>query len=345
MKAARLHRYGSPLVVEEVPTPEVDDDAVLVKVEGAGFCHSDLHVIDGEIQVLPRLPLILGHENAGVVVRVGRRVQAVREGDPVAVYGGWGCGSCRYCVAGDEQLCLRPRWAGLSEYDGGYAEYLLVPHERYLVRLQRLSPKEAAPLTDAALTPYRAVKRALKHLTPDGWALVIGVGGLGQFGIKLLRILTGTRIIAVDVDDAKLEVARAYGADAVFNSRREPDLARAILDLTGGVGVLAASDFVGITPTLELAIAAAATGAKVTQVGLGGGAATLRALHNSRFEVLFETTLWGNIQELREVVALAEAGRLTSISLEFYPLEQINDVYRKLKEGKISGRAVIVPST
>lgn len=344
MKAARLYRYGSPLVVEEVPTPEVDDDAVLVRVEGAGFCHTDLHIIDGEFQVVPRFPLTLGHENAGVVARVGRRVQTVKEGDPVVVYGGWGCGSCRYCVAGDEQLCLRPRWVGLSEYDGGYAEYLLVPHERYLVRLERLSPREAAPLADAALTPYRAIKRALRHLTPDGWALVIGIGGLGQFAIKLLRILTGTRIVAVDVDDAKLEVARAYGADATFNSRREPEVAKAILDLTGGVGVLAAFDFVGVTSTLELAIAVTAAGGKVTQLGLGGGAATLQVLRNSRFEVLFEFTLWGNLQELREVVALAEAGRLTPIALEFYPLEQINEVYRKLKEGKVSGRAVIVPS-
>ena len=127
MKAARLHRYGSPLVVEEVPTPEIGDGEVLVKVEGAGFCHSDIHVIDGELPVLPRLPLTLGHENAGVVARVGRGVQTVKEGDPVVVYGGWGCGSCRYCVTGNEQLCIRPRWVGLSEYDGGYAEDLRGP--------------------------------------------------------------------------------------------------------------------------------------------------------------------------------------------------------------------------
>lgn len=344
MKAARLHRYGSPLVVEEVPTPEIADGEVLVRVEGAGFCHSDIHVIDGEIQVLPRLPLTLGHENAGVVARVGRGVQGVKEGDRVAVYGGWGCGSCRYCITGNEQLCIRPRWVGLSEYDGGYAEYLRVPHERYLVKLERLSPKEAAPLTDAALTPYRAVKRALPHLTPDGWALVIGVGGLGQFGIKLLRALTGTRVVAVDIDDAKLELARAYGADQTFNSRRQPDVAKAIADLTGGVGVQAAFDFVGATPTLELAISTTASGGKVTQVGLAGGAASIQVLKNSRFEVMFEATLWGNIQELREVIALAESGRLTPIQLEFYRLDQIDEVYRKLKEGKIAGRAVVVPS-
>lgn len=344
MKAARLHRYGGPLVVEEVPVPEVGEGEVLVKVEGAGFCHSDIHVIDGEIPVLPRLPLVLGHENAGVVARVGRGVRSVREGDPVAVFGGWGCGTCRYCVRGDEQLCVAPRWVGLSEYDGGYAEYLRVPHERYLVKLQRLHPREAAPLTDAALTPYRAVKRAMPYLAPDGWALVIGAGGLGQFGIRLLRALSGVRVAAVDIDDAKLEQARASGAEQTFNSRRQPDVARAILDLTGGAGVLAAFDFVGSAATLELAVSTTASGGKVTQLGLAGGAACIQVLKNSRFEVAFEATLWGNVQELREVLALAESGRLALIPLEFYPLERIDEVYRRLKEGKVAGRAVVTPS-
>lgn len=342
MKAARLHEYGKPLVVEEVPTPRVGDTDVLVRVEGAGFCHSDLHVIDGEIRVLPRLPLILGHENAGTVAEVGKAVRAVEVGDRVAVYGGWGCGSCRYCVTGNEQLCLRPEWVGLSQHDGGYAEYLLVPHERYLVKLDRLSPREAAVYTDAALTPYRAVKRAMPHLTPDGWALVIGSGGLGQFGIKLLRALSAVRVIAVDIDDAKLELARQYGAEYTFNGRRG-DLTQAVLDLTEGVGVQAAFDFVGAASTLELAVATAATGGKVTQLGLAGGAASIQVLKNSRFEVEFEATLWGNLKELREVIALAESGKLTPIQLEFHPLDRIGEVYRKLKEGRIPGRAVIVP--
>ncbi|MCS7312719.1 MAG: NAD(P)-dependent alcohol dehydrogenase [Acidobacteria bacterium] len=342
MRAARLHAYGHPLVVEEVPIPEVEDQQVLVAVEGAGFCHSDLHVIDGEIRVLPRLPVTLGHENAGRVARVGRGVKTVREGDPVAVYGGWGCGLCDRCVTGYEQLCRTPRWAGLSEYDGGYAEYLLVPHERYLIRLERLEPRVAAPFTDAALTSYRAIRKALPHLTPGEWALVIGVGGLGQFGIKLLRLLTASLIIAVDIDEAKLALARHYGATYTF-SGREADLVQKILDLTGGRGVAASFDFVGSDQTLALALAVTDTMGKVTQLGLAGGTAAMRVLQNTRFEVQFEATLWGTIKELREVLALAEAGLLTPIDLEFYPLEAIHEVYARLKAGKIQGRAVIVP--
>ena len=119
MKAARLHEYGAALVIDEVPTPRPGKGEVLIKVDAAGFCHSDLHIIDGEIRVLPRLPLTLGHENAGHVAAIGSGVRTVKEGDAVAVYGGWGCGACDYCVTGHEQLCQTPQWVGLSDHDGG----------------------------------------------------------------------------------------------------------------------------------------------------------------------------------------------------------------------------------
>lgn len=145
MKAARLHAYGQPLVIEDVPVPQPSPGEVVVKIGGAGFCHSDLHVIDGEIRILPGLPITLGHENAGHVAALDTGVRTVREGDPIAVFGGWGCGACSACVTGEEQLCDTPQWAGLSQDDGGYAEFLLVPHERHLGRLQHVSPRDAAP--------------------------------------------------------------------------------------------------------------------------------------------------------------------------------------------------------
>jgi propanol-preferring alcohol dehydrogenase len=160
-----------------MPTPAPGPGEVLVAIHGAGFCHSDIHVIDGDIRILPRMPVVLGHENAGVVAAAGSGVQAVREGDAVGVFGGWGCGQCSLCVTGHEQLCETPAWAGLSVHDGGYAKYLLVPQERYLVRLTSLKPVDAAPLTDAALTPYGAIKKALPFLEPDYYALLIGLGG------------------------------------------------------------------------------------------------------------------------------------------------------------------------
>jgi len=343
MKAARLHHYGEALVVEDVPTPRPGPGEVVVRVEGAGFCHSDIHVMDGEIQILPRLPLTLGHENAGIVDAIGSGVAGVREGDAVAVFGGWGCGRCDYCITGHEQLCGTPQWAGLSIYDGGYAEYLLVPHERYLVKLSKLKPTDAAPLTDAALTPYRAIKKALPLLEPDHYALVVGLGGLGQYGLKLLKLLSGCPVIVVDVQDQKLRLARELGAMHALNGN-DPEVAGKIREITGGRGVNASFDFVGTDTTLALAVGATRSLGKVSQIGLAGGAARMKVLENTRFEVQFEATLWGTIKELREVIALAETGALTSIPIERAPLDQINDVYARLKRGAIEGRAVITPA-
>ena len=342
MQAARLHAYGKPLVLEDVPRPVPGPGQVVLKVEGAGFCHSDLHLIDGEIQILPRLPVTLGHENAGIVSDVGTGVEDFREGDPVAVFGGWGCGRCDYCVGGVEQLCAKPEWVGLSQNDGGYAEFLLVKHERHLVKLDRLPPREAAALTDAALTPYRAIKKSAPFLEPDQLVLVIGLGGLGQYGVKLLRVLSGCRIIAVDLDESKRKLGLEYGATHALDGA-DPELRLKILELTGGHGVTAAFDFVGSDSTLAVAISTTKTLGKVTQVGLAGGTAKLRALDNARFEVSFETTFWGSIRELREVIALAESGRLSPIKTEFRALGEIQTVTDRLKHGQIQGRAVITP--
>jgi len=343
MKAARIYEYRKPLVVEEVPTPTPKAGEVLVKIQGAGFCHSDIHVIDGEIPLLPRMPLILGHENAGVVAAFGAGVTGVAEGDPVAVFGGWGCGQCDYCITGHEQLCEKPQWAGLSDRDGGYAEYLLVPHERYLAKLKTLKPAEAAPLTDAALTPYRAIKKALPVLDPDRYALAIGIGGLGQYGLKLLRVLAGCPVIAIDRSEKRLRTATELGAVHALNFK-DPELAIKLRDITGGHGVSASFDFVGTDQTLDLAINATRSLGKVAQIGLAGGSARLKVLERNRFEVQFETTLWGTIKELHEVIALVESGRLSTIPTELAPLEKINEVYTRLKRGEISGRAVIAPA-
>ena len=343
MKAARLHDYGQRLVLEEVPAPVPSAGEVVIRVEGAGFCHSDIHVIDGEVRILPHMPVTLGHENAGIVSAAGAGVTTVREGDPVAVFGGWGCGRCDYCISGQEQLCSMPEWAGLSRHDGGYAEHMLVPHERYLVPLSGLKPRDAAPLTDAALTPYRAVKKALPMLEPDHFALVIGLGGLGQYGLKILRLLSGCPVIVVDLSDDKLRLGRELGAAHAVNGK-DPKALQSIMDLTGGRGVCASFDFVGAESTLALAVGATRTLGKVSQLGLAGGGARMKVLENTRFEVLFEATLWGTLKELREVIALVENGRLTPIPTEFAPLETINDVYDRLKAGEVEGRIVITPA-
>jgi propanol-preferring alcohol dehydrogenase len=342
MRAARLHAYGKPLEIDDVPRPTPGPGQAVIRVEGAGFCHSDLHIISGEIQILPRMPLTLGHENAGTVAAIGDGVRAVREGDRVAVYGGWGDGFCDYCAAGEENLCPTMQWVGLSEHEGGYAEYLLVPHERYLVPLHTLEPKVAAPLTDAALTPYRAVTRALSAVPPDYPVLVIGCGALGQFGVKILRLLSGAEIIAIDLDDQKLATARESGATHTINAR-DLEVQRRILDIARGVGVSAVFDFVGADSTLALALATTRPAGRVVQVGLAGGTAQVTALKTVKPEVSVSVSWWGNIRELREVIALVESGRLTPIPLEFWPLDKINDVYDRVKRGEVAGRAVLTP--
>lgn len=217
-----------------------------------------------------------------------------------------------------------------------------MPHERYLVKLSTVKPTDAAPLTDAALTPYRAIKKALPLLEPDHYALVIGLGGLGQYGLKLLRILSGCPVIVVDVSPEKLRLAHHAGVRHALDGN-DPNLAAAIRDLTGGHGVSAAFDFVGSDAMLALAVASTRSLGKVTQIGLAGGAARMKVLENTRFEVQFETTLWGTIKELREVIALAESGQLTPIPIEVAPLERINDVCARLRRGAVQGRAVITP--
>lgn len=342
MKAALLHAYGQPFAIEDVTTPEPGPGQVLLRVQGAGFCHSDLHVADGEVPIFAELPAILGHENAGTVEALGPGVDGLSRGQPVAVFGGWGCGRCDYCVGGAEQVCERPEWVGLSSHHGGYAEYLLVPAVRYLVPLDRLEPRVAAPFTDAALTPYRAIRRALPFIQPDHAVLVIGVGGLGQFGIKLLRLLGGASVIAVDTDPAKLDIARDLGARHVVDGR-DPDAGARVAALSAG-GVSAAFDFVGADATLALALGACRSGGKVTQIGLAPGkGALVRPMSTTRFEVLLEATLWGTVKELREVIALAESGDLTPIDVEFAPLESVNDVHDRLRRGEVRGRAVITP--
>jgi propanol-preferring alcohol dehydrogenase len=341
MRAARLLEAGRRLRIEELPVPRPSAPGeILVRVQGSGFCHSDVHLIDGDVPI-GRLPMTLGHENAGVIAAVGGGLRNLKEGDRVVVYGGWGDGVCDSCVAGDENICDNLAWPGVFGGDGGYAEYLLVPHERYLIKLEKLEPKVAAPFTDAALTPYRAIYRALDVLTPDRAALVIGTGGLGQFAVKLLRLLCGAEVIAADVADDKLATARAIGAHHVLNSR-EKDAVERILALSHG-GVAATFDFVGIDSTLALAFGATRKRGRVVQVGLGGGTAKLQVMTGWKPEVNYSYSWWGNIKELREVVALAEDGRLTSIDLEFEPLERINDAYEKVKGGKAKGRIVITP--
>ena len=197
MKAYRLVAWQQPPELRDVSVPEPAPDEVLIKVGGAGACHTDLHLMDRpeHVDPLERPPFTLGHENAGWVEAVGAGVTAYLPGDAVAVYGAWGCGRCAPCRQGSEMLCERldevGSYGGGLGRDGGMAEFMLVPSTRLLVPLGDLDPRDAAPLTDAALTPYHALKSALPLLRPGTWALVIGVGGLRAPGRPAARRALG----------------------------------------------------------------------------------------------------------------------------------------------------------
>jgi propanol-preferring alcohol dehydrogenase len=266
-------------------------------------------------------------------------VRAFEQGEPVVVFGGWGCGLCRRCLGGEEQLCDTGRWGGLGP-PGGYAEYLLVPSARHLVRLGDLDPAQAAPLTDAALTPYRAVKKVAPRLLEGGWALVIGAGGLGQMAIQLLKLLTPAGVVVADLAADKREAALELGADVVVDPAA-PDVAEAIRDATGGEGAAAVIDVVGNEPTLALAAASLAFKGELVIVGLANASVPF-SFFAWPPESLVTTSHWGTRNELEEVVAHAAAGRL-SLRVERARLEDVNDVFARLAAGQVDGRAVLVP--
>jgi len=345
VKAYRLLEWQQPPELVYVEVPEPGPGEVLVRVGGAGACHSDISVMEWPAGELPySVPFTLGHENAGWVERAGPGVDEVSEGDPVAVYGPWGCGACRQCIQGNDTFCElwrrpgRARGGGLGR-DGGMAEFMLVPAARFLVPLCDLDPVQAAPLSDAGLTPYHAIKTSLPVLAPGATAVVIGVGGLGHMAIQILRAVSAARVIAVDLAPERLDLARRLGADEAVASG--PHTADELVALNGGRKPELVLDFVGNGPTLALAARLSRPRGRVVVVGIGGGSVPFGYGQVAQ-ECEFMISMWGTLPELHEVIALAERG-LVRAETEIFPLARVADAYAALREGKLVGRAVVAP--
>jgi alcohol dehydrogenase, propanol-preferring len=344
MQAFQFVAWQQPGALREVPVPEPGPGQVLVKVGGAGACHSDLHLMEMPAGGQPfQLPFTFGHENAGWVETLGPGATGFTPGDPVIVYGPWGCGLCVHCRKGMENYCQSrgdARPGGLGT-DGGMAEYLLVPATRFLIPLGALDPREAAPLTDAGLTSYHAVTRSLHLLGPGSTVVVIGAGGLSQMAIQVLRALSAaTTIVAVDTAADKLEIARRMGADEGMLSNDEA--VTRIKDLTGGQGAELVLDLVGVTPTLQMAAQVARVLGHLTIVGLGNAALPVN-FASPPHECAVAAPFWGSIPELMDVVSLAQAGKIKML-VEYFPLERAGEAYQLLHDGQIQGRAVITPN-
>ncbi len=326
--------------------PEPGPGQVLVKVGGAGACHSDLHLLEAPAGTKSMtLPFTLGHENAGWVETMGPGATGFKPGDPVIVYGPWGCGLCMNCRQGMENYCQtpgKPSPGGLGGTDGGMAEYLLVPATRYLIPLGTLDPREAAPLTDAGLTSYHAVKRSVHLLGPRSTAVVIGAGGLGQMAIQVLKALcSATTVVAVDTSADKLKIATEMGADEALVSG--DDAVTRIKDMTRGQGAEVVLDFVGVNPTLAMAAQVARVLGHLTIVGLGNAALPVN-FNSPPNECSVASPFWGSIPELIEVIDLAQTGKIKML-VEHFPLDSAAEAYHLLRDGKIQGRAVITPNS
>ena len=346
MQAARLHEYTDDwehaLTIDEVDRPEPErSDHVVVEVEGAGWCRTDNHVIEGmwTDYVAQTLPMTLGHENAGTVVETGDEVAVADVGDAVICHPVMTCGTCRYCRLGEDMYCTNLQFPGLTT-DGGFAEYLLTS-ERALIPLpDGVEPIDVAPHADAGITAYHAAKKATGELAPGDHALVVGVGGLGHIGLQCLLATTAATITAVDVKDEALALAEDLGAHHTVNST-DADVVEEVDAITDGTGARQVLDFVGADETTAFGPDVLSPGGDHHVVGYGGHVhEPSQTLVDG--EMSYRGTLVGRYTELQELMALVDRGDV-ELRTSRYDLAEINDVAARLEHGDIEGRAVIVP--
>jgi NAD+-dependent secondary alcohol dehydrogenase Adh1 len=316
-------------------------DQVLVKIEGAGVCATDLHAIEGEMEPAGlTLPIVLGHENAGRVAAMGDLVSTVAVGDPVLVCPPHTCGLCVACRRGHDMMCEQHEFTGLT-VDGGFAEYVVVS-ERSIVPLPvGLDPVDVAPYSDAGITAYHAVKRLAHLVVPGSTIVAVGIGGVGHVGLQLLRELgSGGTIVAVEPSPARRALAAGLGADAVLDSA---EVVEGLGDLTGGSGADLVMDFVGNDQTHASGMEMLTRGGTYSIVGFGG-TVTVPSAAMVGNENTIVANLVGSWIDLWEVLQLHARGKLT-LKTERHSLDDINDVLAKLREGEVTGRAVLVPDS
>jgi propanol-preferring alcohol dehydrogenase len=351
MKAARIVHVNEPLQVQQLETPKPKGTEILVRIISSGVCHSDIHLWEGGYEGLEgqflkttdrgvKYPLTPGHEIAGVIESLGESAEGFGKGDRVIVFPWIGDGICPACRAGEENLCDKPRSLGVYR-EGGYAEYVLVPSYKYLIKIDDgLDIDVAAVLSCSVLTAYTAVKNAT--LKPDDNVIIVGAGGLGMMAIQVAKVLTGARIIAMDIDDDKLKIARKNGADMIINSKKE-DSIQSVMESTNKLGADAVIDFVNASKTVETDMQMLRRRAKLVLVGLFGGELKLNLVSMPTRAYKLIGSYTGNIRDLAELVSLAEREVIKPIVSHKFKLEQATEALTMLKDGKITGRGVLKP--
>jgi D-arabinose 1-dehydrogenase-like Zn-dependent alcohol dehydrogenase len=340
--------WGKPLEKTERETPRPTGGEVLVKLKYCGVCHSDVHIRDGyfdlgggrRLAMSERginLPATLGHEPYGTIIAAGPEAGDVPVGADRLVYPWTGCGACMRCRQGLDNFCAAPCCVGLQR-PGGYADHLLVPHPRYLIDAGGIDPAWAATLSCSGLSTYAAVSK-LNPIPADEWVAVIGAGGLGLSAISILRALGHQRIIAVDIDAAKLDAAEKAGAAATVYGG-EAEAAEKIKRIAGG-SLYGALDLVGRTDTAILALAVLRKGGRLILVGLYGGEIPLSLVATIQRALTVQGSHLGSVDELKEVVALAREGKLRPIPIQKRPLSEVSRTLDELKAGAVLGRVVV----
>ena len=342
MRAVRLHKYHERPSVDEVSEPKVTDPLdVLVRVGAAGLCRTDLHIFEGQWEHLthPKLPFILGHENAGWVEEVGSAVSHVAVGDTVILHPHITCGLCHNCRAGDDMHCVNSKFPGVDGTDGGMADYLLTG-ARSVVKLDpSLQPADVAALADAGLTAYHAVKKAVPLLYPGTTALVIGAGGLGHIGVQTLKALTPTTIIVLDRNQAALDLVSGYGADRTVLANDSS--AETVLELTDGHGADVVFDFVAEQGAEALGWNLTRRAGSHYVIGYGG-TVNVPAIDIISSERNIVGNLVGSYNDLAELMVLAAQGKV-ELHTRTYPLDAVNAAMDDLDAGRLQGRGILVP--
>jgi D-arabinose 1-dehydrogenase-like Zn-dependent alcohol dehydrogenase len=339
--------WGKPLVRREQSLPRPQGTEVLLRLKYCGVCHSDVHIRDGYFDLGGgkslrmeergmRLPVTLGHEPFGTVIAAGPDALDVPLDGDRLVYPWTGCGECVPCMGGLDNYCMSARMIGIQRR-GGYADHLIVPHPRYLIDTGGLDPAWAATLSCSGLSAYSAVSK-LMPVPPDEWVAVLGAGGLGLSAMAILRALGHERIVAVDLDGAKLAAAKESGATAVVDASGGDAEGR--LKMLSGGYLYAAVDFVGLKETAEVAFGALRKGGRLVVVGLYGGEIQLPLGSLILRALTIQGSHLGSLAELRQVVALAQQGKLRPIPVAIRSLSAVSDTLDELKAGKIIGRIV-----
>jgi len=350
MKSYQITEWGGPLALVEKPTPTPKGREVLLRIEAAGICHSDLHIQDGFFDLgqgervdLGRLgaelPLTLGHEIAGVVEATGPDASDINIGESYIAFPWIGCRSCGICTHEREQFCTTPKFLG-ARVDGGFSDHVIVPDPAYLVPHSGIPADLACTYACAGLTAYSALKKA-SSLRDNDYLLMIGAGGVGLSALHMASELTPAKIIVADVDPDKRAIAKAAGAFAVIDNGKE-DALQEFMALTEG-GARAAIDFVGAVPTGKFGLSALRKGGKLIIVGLYGGALPIALPLIPARSLTIEGSYVGTLDELNALVKLGQVGRIPPIPLDPRPLSTAPKSVQDLRQGNVTGRIILKP--